>query len=293
MYRYTLEKGSRKHVCPSCGKRTFVRYVDTETGAYLDERFGRCDREVKCGYFVKPKGNKRTAPAASSAPYVPPTPVPFPWGVYEAHTSPNAGSLFWALEGLGFDPFDLAHVLAMYRVRSFKEYTCFPFIDIKGTLWAVQCKQFDKGAHTKKTTFLHPYVPVPDAYHAQDKKIRCLFGAHLLKKNTKPIMLVEAPKTAIIGACVLPQYLWLAVYNKSSLTLDKLSCLKGRRVFVCPDLGAFEDWQKRIKELLPVLGGRWVFIEYLEIFADEAARAKGLDIADFFKGQFSTAEPDY
>jgi hypothetical protein len=58
-------------------------------------------------------------------------------------------------------------------------------------------------------------------------------------------------------------------------------------------LGAFEDWQKRIKELLPVLGGRWVFIEYLEIFADEAARAKGLDIADFFKGQFSTAEPDY
>jgi hypothetical protein len=263
--------------------------VDTQTGEYLPEKYGRCDREVKCGYFVKPRGNK-PAPAAPYTPPKPVPPVPFPWDVYLSQTTPKGGSFFWALEGLGFDPFDLAHVLSLYHVRTFKEYTCFPFIDEKGTLWAVQCKQFDKEAHTKKTSFLHAFVPVPDAYHAQDKKIRCLFGAHLLPKNAKPIMLVEAPKTAIVGACVLPEYLWLAVYNKSSLTLDKLKVLQGRRVFVLPDLGAFQDWEQRIRQLLPELGGRWSFVEYLELFASEQERAKGLDIADTIieniKGQF-------
>ncbi len=34
-YRYTLETyepNIKKHVCPACGKRSFVRYIDVETG---------------------------------------------------------------------------------------------------------------------------------------------------------------------------------------------------------------------------------------------------------------------
>ena len=53
-YRYTLEKGSRKHLCPACGKKTFVRYIDTDTGNYLPEQYGRCDREDNCRYHVNP-----------------------------------------------------------------------------------------------------------------------------------------------------------------------------------------------------------------------------------------------
>src|SRR5690606_5606268 len=53
-YRYILDKRSKKHLCPECGKKRFVRYIDIETGDYLPEQYGRCDRESKCGYFYNP-----------------------------------------------------------------------------------------------------------------------------------------------------------------------------------------------------------------------------------------------
>lgn len=53
-YRYILEKGSKKHRCPNCDKKRFVRYIDTQTGEYLPEQHGRCDRESKCGYHSAP-----------------------------------------------------------------------------------------------------------------------------------------------------------------------------------------------------------------------------------------------
>lgn len=52
--RNTLEQGSRKYHCPDCGKKTFVRYVDTHTAKYLPEQYGRCDREIKCGLHNPP-----------------------------------------------------------------------------------------------------------------------------------------------------------------------------------------------------------------------------------------------
>ena len=55
-YKYSLDKGSKKFFCPKCNKRTFVKYIDTETGSYLNDEFGRCDRETNCGYHSTPKG---------------------------------------------------------------------------------------------------------------------------------------------------------------------------------------------------------------------------------------------
>jgi len=54
-YRYILEKGSRKHQCPDCKKKAFVRYVDTgNSNNYLPSQYGRCDRESNCGYHQTP-----------------------------------------------------------------------------------------------------------------------------------------------------------------------------------------------------------------------------------------------
>ncbi|MDP9078238.1 MAG: DUF6371 domain-containing protein [Bacteroidota bacterium] len=60
MYRYTLQPYSGPHSrykCPECRHRnkTFTRYIDTETGEYLRDDVGRCDREVNCGYHYTPK----------------------------------------------------------------------------------------------------------------------------------------------------------------------------------------------------------------------------------------------
>ena len=59
VFKYSLDKSSKKSICPNCNKKTFVYYVDTETGNYLPTDYGRCDRELNCGYHkAPPKGKK-------------------------------------------------------------------------------------------------------------------------------------------------------------------------------------------------------------------------------------------
>ena len=59
VFRYSLDKSSKKYVCPNCNKKTFVLYNDTETGNYLTTDFGKCDREQNCKYHkAPPKGKK-------------------------------------------------------------------------------------------------------------------------------------------------------------------------------------------------------------------------------------------
>lgn len=45
---------SGKAICPQCGRRTFVYFVDG-SGNLIDERCGRCDRENHCSYMMTPK----------------------------------------------------------------------------------------------------------------------------------------------------------------------------------------------------------------------------------------------
>jgi len=56
-FKYQLDISSRKFKCPSCGKKRFVRYINTQTNQYLSEEYGRCDREINCGYFKFPDKN--------------------------------------------------------------------------------------------------------------------------------------------------------------------------------------------------------------------------------------------
>ncbi len=53
-FKYTLDKSSKKLVCPNCGKKRFVLYVDIDTGNYLTDDFGKCDREQNCNYHKAP-----------------------------------------------------------------------------------------------------------------------------------------------------------------------------------------------------------------------------------------------
>ena len=59
VFKYSLDKSSKKNSCPNCNKKTFVFYVDTETGSYLTNDYGRCDREQNCNYHKAPPKGKR------------------------------------------------------------------------------------------------------------------------------------------------------------------------------------------------------------------------------------------
>jgi hypothetical protein len=58
-FKYSLDKSCKKNSCPNCNKKTFVFYVDTETGNYLPADYGRCDREQNCKYHKAPPKGKR------------------------------------------------------------------------------------------------------------------------------------------------------------------------------------------------------------------------------------------
>jgi hypothetical protein len=131
------------------------------------------------------------------------------------------------------------------------------------------------------------------AYQSQEKRVSCLFGEHLLPKYPKnAVALVEAPKTAIYSTLYFgfpdneQNPIWLAVYNKSSFTFDKLKALQGRTVFVFPDLSkegsTFSEWQAKAKASEGQLTGtRFVVSDLLEQIAPQRDRENGNDIADY------------
>lgn len=181
----------------------------------------------------------------------------------------------------------------------------FPFIDAQGNVRAIQVKEFDKQNHTKATDYLHSIIikhynrndiQLPkwlEEYSNQQKFVSCIFGEHLLSiYKSNPIALVEAPKTAIYGALYfgLPEsedsFIWLAVYNKSSFSFDKLKVLEGRKVIVFPDLSkkgdTYKEWQEKSKQYEKQLKNtRFIFSDLLEKYASDEERNRGLDIADF------------
>ncbi len=332
-YRYKFEKGSRKHFCPACNKKRFVRYVDTKTGEYLPERYGRCDRESKCGYFLNPykdgyakavweqeQGNRSEIPnnwkpkRKKAIPQPTPEPIFFDFDTFKQTLGNYDKNVF--IQNLlcrvqfPFEAADVTRVIQLYRLGTVANgyrsgAITFPFIDTKNNVRAIQVKQFDETNHTTGTDFLHSIIekhhtrnnkPLPEwleAYTKQEKRITCLFGEHLLSKyHSNPVALVEAPKTAVYGTLYFgfpeqpTNLLWLAVYNKSSFSFDKLKVLQGRFVYVFPDLSkdgnTFKEWETKAKEYESRLPGtRFIFSDLLEQLAPEQDKGKGNDLADF------------
>ena len=334
-HRYSLEKGSKKFICPECNKKTFVMYIDTETGSYLPQQYGRCDRESKCSYHLNPyldgyakaiweqeKGSrsefrddwkphrKRLIPQPT------PDPVFFDFDTFKQTLQPERykqnkfiQNLFYRVK-FPFEVNEVTKVVQLYRLGTVanghrKGAITFPFIDANGKVRAIQVKQFNDQNHTTGTDFLHSIIqrhytrnnkPLPEwlkDYSKQDKRISCLFGEHLLRKySSNPVALVEAPKTAVYGTLYfgLPEspesLIWLAVYNKSSFSFEKLKILQGRIVIVFPDLSkggeTFKEWEAKAKDYESRLPGtRFIFSDLLEQSAPDQDKKEGYDLADY------------
>ena len=196
-HRYSLEKGSKKHHCPECGKKRFVRYIDTQTGNYLPEQYGRCDRESKCGYFLNPykdgyakavweqeQGNRSEIPnnwkpkRKKAIPQPTPEPVFFDFDTFKQTLQPERyekntfiQNLFYRVQ-FPFEVEEVTKVIKLYRLGTVANgyragAITFPFIDTKGNVRAVQVKQFDETNHTTGTDFLHSII---EKHHTRNNK---------------------------------------------------------------------------------------------------------------------------
>lgn len=330
-HRYILEKGSKKHLCLECTKKRFVRYIDTDTGEYLPDQYGRCDRESKCSYRHSPykdgyakmiweqeqgqyKNDWKPQQPKRKRNLTKPNIFFIPVEVLRQTLQGYEQNIF--IQNLlshipfPFETKDLEKVISLYQLGTVLNgyrtgANTFPFIDKNNNVRAIQVKQFDQTNHTTSTDFLHSIIekhhttknePLPDwleAYNKNDTKVSCLFGEHLLSKYPyNPIALVEAPKTAIYGTLYFgfpeqpKNLLWLAVYNLSSLNLNKCQALKGRDVYLFPDLSkdgkAFELWSSKVKQIQNQLQGTYFKVSaLLERFAPDADKKEGYDIGDY------------
>lgn len=320
-YKYQLEKGSKKYRCPSCHKNRFVRYMNIEVSEYLPFNYGRCDREVNCGYHLNPyknnydrNNNSISLVELKPNKIIPKKTVYFSKEVFYKTRKDYSNNKF--VQNLLFNidyPFhkkDIEKIISLYHIGTIsKGYrngaTTFPFIDIWNNVRTVQVKQFNNANHTIATDFLHSMLTkvylksntkIPNwlkEYNENETKVSCLFGEHLLNKYpNNPIGLVEAPKTAIYSTLYygfpnrVDNLLWLAVYNLSSLNLKKCKSLEGRKVYLFPDLSvqgrAFNLWSEKAIKLQQVLDNTFFKVSsLLEQNALDSDREEGKDMADY------------
>jgi hypothetical protein len=220
-------------------------------------------------------------------------------------------NLFYRVQ-FPFEVDEITKVIQLYRLGTVANgyragANTFPFIDIKDNVKAVQVKQFDEQNHSIGNPIpLNRIIenhhkrnnkPLPEwieAYNKNESTFSCLFGEHLLSKyHSNPVALVEAPKTAIycwlyFNKSNFPIYkdcIWLATGAKGYLNFEKAKVLKGRFVYVLPDLSkggtTFKEWETKAKEYESRLPGtRFIMDNILEKYGTPEQREEGADIAD-------------
>ena len=318
-HRYILEPykslKSRYH-CPACNskEKTFARYIDTETGQYVSDIVGRCNRENNCGYHYTPKQyftdnptfersqRSRTVNTLKHNTSMGlnvfcsrsrfrehfrehPEPSFIDKEIFQSSLTGYDRNIFTQFLTELFGAETTGEVISRYQIGTSKYWsgaTVFYQIDISGNIRAGKIMLYDQSGHRVKEPF--NYVTwVHKVLQIENYELRqCLFGEHLLPDNTLPVAIVESEKTACIASIYLPQFVWLACGQLQGLNADKCKVLSGKVVLLFPDLKGFDKWQIKAKELQSLLPDvRFAVSDYLERNASEAERVKGLDIADY------------
>ena len=290
-YRFALERGGVKYPCPACQQMRLVRYVDNYTGDQVADDVGRCDREDKCSYHLRPseyfcltgKNPFNTPkPEKKRESQSEPEPSFIDAEIMRASLTGYNQNCFcrWLCSVFGEDR--ALELTDMYKIGTSKHWrgSCvFWQIDKDGKIRGGKIMLYNSATGRRvKEPFNHIQwvhsVMRLEGYHLQ----QCLFGEHLLsvEDQQKPIAIVESEKTAVVAAGFIPEYVWLATAGKNNLNRHKLKVLQSRNVKLYPDLMAYDKW----KEIASGVSGVSVS-DILERKANEVDRTKGLDLADY------------
>jgi hypothetical protein len=294
-YKYQLQPGSKKHLCPSCGKRRFVRYIDQATGELLPERFGRCDREINCAYHLNPykagyltDQNNQNQHHWQPAPPPPPKQPTYidPELFHKSLTNYNQNHFTTWLSSL-FDLTTVNELVSRYHIGTSKHWpgaTVFWQVDQNGLIHSGKIMLYSQSTGKRIKTPYNHINWVHKAANLQNFNLeQCYFGEHLLTVNpSKPVGLVESEKTAIIASVYLPAFTWLAVGSLTNLNREKFRPLAGRKIALWPDLNCFDRWSQKATELQKEYPGTRITVsDLLEKNCSPGERQKGFDLADY------------
>ena len=298
-HKYSLAKKG-KTICPKCGQKRFVLYINTETGKPLHSTVGKCDREDSCLHHYTPKqyfadNNISFDNKKEYTPISKPTQKPQPIPSYidteilkQSLQGYESNNLVKYLHGV-FGAEVATQAIERYFVGTSKNGSAvFWQIDLQGKVRAGKVMLYDTTGHRRKDVpfpvqWVHSLLKLPNYNLSQ-----CLFGEHLLQDTIKKVAIVESEKTAIIASCYIPDMIWLATGSSNGLNIDKCQCLKGRTVVLYPDAGCFNKWSKKAKEISTLCS---ISVSSLiENNATDEQRNAGYDLADYLVKEPFTAQ---
>lgn len=289
-YKYNLDKSSKKFICPNCNKRTFVKFIETETGNYLAEEFGRCDRETNCGYYSTPTGEINTFEVVDI-----PTPEPS-FHSYDLVSQSGRNfkqNTFVQFLRTIFSDAQVKEVILKYLIGTSKLWegaTVFWQIDNNEKVRHGKIMLFnpETGKRSKDQNGNGFINSVRSVLKLKDFNLnQCLFGLHLINEtNTKTIALVESEKTAVLMSVFKPEYTWLSTGSKGGLKHEFLKPIKQYKIVAFPDKSEYKDWLDKATELNG-FGFNIVVNDWLE---QQSNYVDGTDLADVYINEKTTIE---
>lgn len=201
------------------------------------------------------------------------------------------------------------------RDQHLKGAVTFPYFESINQIQAIQIVQYDLNNHRQCLNWIDTFISPKSDFgksaefpavkskietikwiedRRNQKKVNCYFGAHLVKMFPhNPIILVEGPKSALIGMLYfgfpdenINNPIWLATGSSGTFTLERSRILAKRKVIIFPDLSptgsthkAWEEKAREFESLMP-----WTSLKvssYFELTASFRDKQAGLDIADY------------
>lgn len=283
--KYTFDISSKKFICPNCNKKRFVRFIDIETNHYLDDIYGRCDRETSCGYYRKPdnvlatnivsKFQRTTIEQKHST-----TDTFHTIGQLQISLQRYCNNNFYLFLISIFDKESVQKTFNDYKIGTSKTWsgaTIFWQIDNKNNIRAGKIILLDKTT-CKRVKEPYPHITwVHSKLKLENFNLKqCLFGLHLASNNNK-IAITESEKTTIIMNLFMPEYRWLSTGSKQNFKYEILLPIKDKEIIAFPDKSEYEYWNSKANELNQ-LGFNIKVSDYLEKIDCET----GTDLADIY-----------
>lgn len=169
-----------------------------------------------------------------------------------------------------------------------KQCVIFWQIDVNGNVRTGKVMQYNHltGRRVKSGSgsinWVHSILKRRDPIMKKFNLCQCYFGEHLLLMYPhKPVAIVEAEKTAVIGSMIYEDFIWLAAGNLNGLTPPKSKVLQDRYVVLYPDAGCYEKWTSKMNKICNDVRCEMSVSDLIEEHATAGQLDNGYDIADY------------
>lgn len=304
-YKYKLEKYSSKSkkTCPSCGRaKCFTRYIDTESGQYINDNVGICDHKNSCGYHLPPKEFRAFNDPKDLKDFRPIQKIEVRKEKTLCEIDPYYMKLSLKCEIISdFETFlrsrftqeEVDMATERYFLSSNKDgHVVYWQIDNLSRIRTGKIMAYDaitgkrvksEELKVKNLTWVHSELKRQMLLDKDWQLSQCLFGLHLLNQfPDKRVNIVEGEKTAVIMSIFLPEELWMSTGGFDGLNKEKLLPLKGRQIRLFPDLGCYDGWLLKAGEIMRESGLKIGVSKCLEQCDKDLGLKDGDDLADLY-----------